>query len=81
MKGSLYRFYADGGALLYVGQSRNPFKRMDGHFKDKDMTDVRYIETEWFPKFDKMVDAAADGVKNIPVDASVSRGESDDAKD
>ena len=27
------------------------------------------------PKFDKMVDAAADGVKNIPVDASVSRQE------
>ena len=27
------------------------------------------------PKFDKMVDAAADGVKNIPVDVSVSRGE------
>jgi hypothetical protein len=48
MKGSLYRFYADGGTLLYVGQSRNPFKRMDGHFKDKDMTDVRYIEIEWF---------------------------------
>ena len=27
------------------------------------------------PKFDKMVDAAADGVKSIPVDASVSRQE------
>ena len=29
------------------------------------------------PAFDKMVDAAADGVKAIPVDVSVSRGEAE----
>ena len=48
MPTSLYRFYASDDALLYVGQSRNPFMRLSGHFADKNMELVRHIELEWF---------------------------------
>lgn len=48
MKTSVYRFYADDDTLLYVGQSRNPFQRLNGHFSDKQMDMVRHIELEWF---------------------------------
>jgi len=48
VKTSLYRFYATDDTLLYVGQSRNPFQRLSGHFCDKDMPQVRHIELEWF---------------------------------
>ena len=48
MPTSLYRFYSADDTLLYVGQSRNPFARMSGHFIEKNMALVRHIELEWF---------------------------------
>ncbi len=59
MKTSLYRFYADDDTLLYVGQSRNPFQRLNGHFCDKQMDMVRHIELEWFDTPDAALRAEA----------------------
>tara|TARA_R110001606_G_scaffold349305_1_gene499222 strand:+ start:974 stop:1540 length:567 start_codon:yes stop_codon:yes gene_type:complete len=56
---SLYRFYSDDDTLLYVGQSRNPFQRLNGHFCDKQMDMVRYIELEWFDTPDAALRAEA----------------------
>lgn len=59
MKTSLYRFYADDDTLLYVGQSRNPFQRLSGHFADKQMDQVRHIELEWFDTPSEAISAEA----------------------
>jgi len=48
MKTSLYRYFSSGGDLLYIGISIYPFQREKQHRRDKDMTQVRYVELEWF---------------------------------
>mgnify|MGYP003678616817 CR=1 FL=1 len=63
MRVSLYRFFACDNRLLYVGQSRNPFKRMDSHFNDRDMTEVRHVEIEWFSDRSGAIEAEAHAIK------------------
>lgn len=48
MPTSLYRYFCKRDRLLYVGVSVSPFMREKQHRADKDMTQVRYIELEWF---------------------------------
>lgn len=49
-KHALYRFYADDGALLYVGITLNPTGRWNDHRHDKPWwTDVADIKLETYP--------------------------------
>lgn len=48
MKASLYRYFTEGGSLLYVGISHNPFLREYQHARERDMCRVAYAELEWF---------------------------------
>ena len=48
MKTSLYRYFDASDQLLYVGIAHNPFRREKQHWPSRDMSQVRYIELEWF---------------------------------
>lgn len=48
MRTSLYRFYGLNNQLLYVGMSKNPFQRLNGHKRDKEMHLVSRIDLQWF---------------------------------
>jgi len=47
---ALYRFYNDGGQLLYVGITNDPPRRMTQHSQDKKWwAQVRGMTVEWYP--------------------------------
>lgn len=60
---SLYRYFAEDGALLYVGISHNPFHRETQHRHKKPMQCVRYIELEWFSSRAKALAAEGFAIK------------------
>lgn len=47
-KTSLYRYFSEADELLYVGIAINPATRLGQHKRDRDITEVRHIEIEWF---------------------------------
>lgn len=48
-KHALYRFYNDGGQLLYTGITNNPERRFTEHAKEKHWwTEVRGIAIDWY---------------------------------
>lgn len=47
MPNAIYRFFGSNDVLLYVGRSKNPFKRLNGHLRDKDMKAVKSITIQW----------------------------------
>lgn len=56
---SLYRYYAAGEQLLYVGATHNPFRREAQHRKVRDMREVTHIELEWFDTEEEVFAAEA----------------------
>ena len=60
----LYRFYADDGALLYVGITNNPVNRFDSHASDKPWWhEVRGITMEPYPDRDSVLRAEARAIE------------------
>lgn len=60
---SLYRYFDTDGTLLYVGVSVNPFLRERRHRREKDMTQVRYVELEWFSSDEAAYEAEKHAIK------------------
>lgn len=63
MTASLYRYFGEDDRLLYVGASHHPFRRETQHELARDMTEVRYIELEWFPSKEDALKAEAVAIK------------------
>lgn len=55
---ALYRFYNDGGQLLYVGITNDPPRRMTEHSQDKAWwPQVRGMTVDWYPDRDAVLAA------------------------
>ena len=63
MKTSLYRYFGHENELLYVGVSHHPCARMGQHAQSRDMSQVRYVELEWFKSRGEAAAAEAIAIK------------------
>lgn len=62
---TLYRFFASDGALLYVGKTKNPGRRLGEHRKDKPWwTSVARVDMEHFPTPAALDDAERRAIKD-----------------
>ena len=60
---SLYRYFSMDDVLLYIGASHNPFLREVQHSEHHDMTQVRYVEIEWFDTAQAALEAETIAIK------------------
>lgn len=61
---TLYRFFADGGELLYVGRTRNPARRFEKHSHEKPWWEaVSRIEMEQLPTHELLCRAENAAIK------------------
>lgn len=65
MKTALYRHFNADGALLYVGISSNPLKRLDAHVKGSSwVQEIETVSLLWFDSREEASDAEREAISS-----------------